>query len=600
MATMRLWRSFGVRPGVLAAVGYLASGCGDAGRTMAPGAGSGPLGEDTSETATSAALTSPDAERAPAPDGCNARLSPVIGATGPAALGAGGPWQYCGAYGTGGAHLIKVSADSRRTAVLTDSGQAWVLDTGGFAARGPFSHGNGAISFVGLSSDGRLLATVDDPGARVGIWDVNRRRLLRVMQRPPLQGPSFYGLGDVAFSRDGRRVAVVSGSHVDVFDVVTGAPLPISARTDLGGAMRVAFAASDDRLVLARFNYFGNGPFAGFGFVVVVDAATGDNPITLAAPPLGSRLAGLAVSGNGSVVAVGASEPGSVPITLFDPRTGAVVGTVATAGVPLALDFSGSRLAVHEPAAGGTSPPLDGPQTVSVRRTSDGMVVRSTTVPGSSSFPRRKLLAVTPDVKALLVGDVPPAVVSHVRISDGATRAIACGSGHTNAVEALALTPDGQVLVSTGGFYDGNRRLAWDVATGAPLAMVPDPTGLVGPSPFSPDGTHVAEPTDPESSNFVLRDAGTGQVVRTFGPQPTFPSTFDFSPDGELIASTSMRDPADRRAPPVAGVWIAGTGQLQQSLLIVTSLPSNSEPVLFATPRRLLVGGYATTALWCQ
>jgi len=419
---------------------------------------------------------------------------------------------------------------------------------------------------------------------------------LRVMQRPPLQGPSFYGLGDVAFSRDGRRVAVVSGSHVDVFDVATGAPLPISARTDLGGAMRVAFAASDDRLVLARFNYFGNGPFAGFGSVVVVDATTGDNLITLAAPPLGSTLAGMAVSGNGAVVAVGASEPGFVPITLFDPRTGAVVGTVATAGAPLALNFNGNRLAVHEPAAGGTPPPLDAPQTVSVRRTSDGMVVRSVTVPGSTAFPRRKLLAVTPDLKALLVGDVPPAVVSHVRISDGATRAIACGSGHTGPVATLGLTPDGRVLVST----DSNGSLAWKVATGAPVAAVPDPAGLVGPSATSPDGTLVAEPTDPPSNNFVLRDTGTGALVRTLGPQPSFPSVFDFSPDGALIASTSTRDPVDRRVPPVAGVWVAATGQLQQSLLIVTSQPSNSEPVLFATAQRLLVGGYATTALWCQ
>ena len=590
MATMRAWQRFRVRAGGLAAAAaFLASGCEDAGRTSAGD-------EPRAATIAAAALTAQDSARAPAPGGCNARLMPAIGASGPAAVGAAGPWQYCGAYGTGGAHIIEPSADSGRTAVLTDSGQAWVLETNSFAAHGPFSHGNGAISFVGLSPDGRLLATVDDPGARVAIWDVKRRQLLRVMQRPPLQGPSFYGLGDVAFSRDGRRVAVVSGSHVDVFDVATGAPLPISARTDLGGAMRVAFAASDDRLVLARFNYFGNGPFAGFGFVVVVDAATGNNLVTLATPPLGSSLADIAVSGNGAVVAVGASEPGFVPITLFDPRTGAVVGTVATAGVPLALDFNGHRLAVHEPAAGGTPPALDAPQTVSVRRTSDGTVVRSVTVPGSSAFPRAKLLVVTPDLKALLVGDVPPAVVSHIRLNDGATRAVACGSGHTGPVATLGLTPDGRVLVSN----DGNARLAWDVATGAPLAVVPDPAGLVGPSATSPDGTLVAEPTDPESSNFVLRDTGSGDVVRTFGPQPTFPSVFDFSPDGALIASTSTRDPADRRVPPVAGVWVTGTGQLQQSLLIVTSQPSNAEPVLFATSRRLLVGGYATTALWCQ
>jgi hypothetical protein len=157
------------------------------------------------------------------------------------------------------------------------------------------------------------------------------------------------------------------------------------------------------------------------------------------------------------------------------------------------------------------------------------------------------------------------------------------------------------VLVSTGDLSDGNRRLAWNIATGAPLAAVPDPAGLVGPSPVSPDGTLVAEPTDPPSNNFVLRDTGTGDVEQTFGPQPSFPATFDFSPDGTLIASASDRDPADRQVPPVADVWVAASGQRQQSLLIVTSQPETSaEPVLFIRSRRLLVGGYATTALWCR
>jgi len=44
------------------------------------------------------------------------------------------------------------------------------------------------------------------------------------------------------------------------------------------------------------------------------------------------------------------------------------------------------------------------------------------------------------------VGDVPPAVVSHVRLGDGATRAVACGSGHTGPVATLGMTPDGAVL----------------------------------------------------------------------------------------------------------------------------------------------------------
>lgn len=531
--------------------------------------------------------------------GCSTNLQPAIGDEGPPALGAAGPWQFCGAYGTGGAHIVKTSADGRRIALLTDSGQAWVLEADSFRAHGPFAHGNGAISFVGLSPDGQLLATVDDAGARVALWNVNRGELLRVMRRPPLEGPSYYGLGDVAFSHDGHLLAVVSGSHTDVFRTATGAPLPISARTDVGGAMRVEFAAHDRRLVLGRFTYFGNGPFAGFGRVDLVDARTGDAPATLGTS-LGSELPAIAVSGDGDTIAVGAAEVGFAPITFFDATTGAVIREQPAPGVPLALDAHGERLAQIEPPPGGSSLPPGSPHTITVRRISDGTVLRSVTVAGSTAFPREKLFAVTPDLRGLLVGDVAPNVLTSLRISDGGTRAVACGSGHNTDVVALAVTPDGQTLVSTGDSSDG-RRLAWDVDSGAPVAVVPPPAGLRGPSATSPDGTLVAGPTDPPSANFVLRDTGSGAIVRTLGPQVSHPATFDFAPGGRLIASSSTRDPADRRTPPVVGAWTVDTGVLQQALLVVTSQPEPSaQAVLFDSRRRLFVAGYATTALWCR
>ena len=200
----RIGKSVFVEAGALMVGGLLALGCGES-PEIAQGADAVEVGAQLGG------------------DGCSTHLAPAIGAMAPSPLGAAGPWQLCGAYGTGGAHLVKTSADGGRIALLTDSGQAWVLDTNGFHARGPFAHGDGAISFVGLSPDGQLLATVDDPGQRVALWNVNQKRLLRVMERPPLSGPSYFGLGDVAFSRDGRLLAVVSGSHIDVFTTATGA-----------------------------------------------------------------------------------------------------------------------------------------------------------------------------------------------------------------------------------------------------------------------------------------------------------------------------------------------------------------------------------------
>jgi WD40 repeat protein len=259
---------------------------------------------------------------------------------------------------------------------------------------------------------------------------------------------------------------------------------------------------------------------------------------------------------------------------------------------------NGARLAMIDPGDGqfGSSPIV-----VSVRNVADGSTVETVTVPGSTAYPRAKLLQATPDLSGLLVGDVAPSVLTRIKLASGRTQAVACGAGHNGDVVDLAISGDGQTLVSTGDYYDGYRRLAWNVGTGAPLLAVPPPEAVRGPSSTSPDGTQVVGPTDDGAATFDLRDAQSGETVRRFGPQPTRPRAFDFSPGGALIASSSEHDPADRRAPPVAGVWTAASGGLEQSLPIVTSVPeTNAPPVLFGDADHLFVAGYATTARWCR
>jgi WD40 repeat protein len=548
-----------------------------------------------SEVAGGAPLTAPitdDQPAAPDASGCNVQLWPAVGLA-PAALAGAGPWQLCGAYGTGGAHLVSTSYDARRIALLTDAGQVWVLAAGSFEVLGVFAHGAGAVSFAGLSPDGTRLATVDDVEGRVALWSVASRQLLRVMTRPPAQ-PSYFGLGAATFSHDGGRLAVVSAGHVDVFDLDAGAALPISSRRDLGGAMSVAFAAGDSRLVLGRFKYFGNGPYAGWGSVELVDATTGDNRVTLD-KPFAIDLPTVAVSGNGNTIALGASQA-SRSITFFDAWTGKATNQLPLAGKPLALDVNGARLAMIDPPTGGQT---SGPIAVSLRNAADGSAVATVSVPPSSAPPRSKLLVATPDLRALLVGDVAPRVLTRIRLGDGRTHAVACGAGHATDVAALAISTDGQTLVSTG---DGGRRLGWDVATGAPVTTLPTADKLRSPRATSPDGKlKLEDPARLFKPTFDLLDVATGAVVRTLGPQPSRPRTFDFAPDGARIASSSERDPVDRRPAPVADVWTVGTGAHEQSLRIVTSAPETSaQAVLFSDAGHLLVAGYATTARWCR
>jgi WD40 repeat protein len=544
-------------------------------------------------------VTGEDVPAAPGLDGCNTRLGPTIGQATPTAFAADGPWQLCGTYGVGGAYIVKASADGRRVALLTDSGQVWVLDARTFRSLGTFAHGDGPISFAGLSPDGRTLATVDGPAGRVGLWDVESHVLLRTLSRPGA-GMSYYGLGDVAFSRDGNRVAVVSGEHVDVFDTTTGAAFPISSR-DLGGAMRVAFVAGDTRLVLGRFKYWGNGPYAGWGSVDLVDSATGDH-LTHLDKDLHIALAAIAVSGDGRTLAVGASEPGTSPITFFDAATGLNQGEQASMGVPLGLDRAGARLAMLEPpppadGSGGASAPA---LTVTVRRTSDGAVL--STVPADAGAPssRRKLFAVTPELDAVLVGALATRALTRLNLATGREAAVACGTGHLSDVAALAISRDGQTLVSTGDSSDVTPR-PWDVATGA-LLSGPPPGDLRQPSALSRDGKVQADAATSGASFFDLRDTSSGASAHRLGPQPTRPTTFDFAPDGSLVASASERDPADRQVAPVTAIWTVDGGDLAQTLPVLTGQPETSaQPVLFADDgRHLFVGGFASTALWCR
>jgi hypothetical protein len=187
-----------------------------------------------------------------------------------------------------------------------------------------------------------------------------------------------------------------------------------------------------------------------------------------------------------------------------------------------------------------------------------------------------------------------------VDLASGQTERVACGAGHFTEIAALGVTDDGSTLVSTGQSVYDDPTFVWDALTGAPLD-IPPPTNLKTPSPISPDGTLMAALAD-DGPDFDLVDTATGKIVKTFGPAPTRPESFDFSPSAALIASDSERDPVDRRVNPVGSLWDVGGGTLIQRLPLITNVPLGlPEPVLFAPDGlHLFAGGYSTSALWCR
>ena len=139
-------------------------------------------------------------------------------------------------------------------------------------------------------------------------------------------------------------------------------------------------------------------------------------------------------------------------------------------------------------------------------------------------------LAISPDGRTVAVGDR----ASRVRTWNLETREPGTLlSGHRGEVWSLAFAPTGSPLISAAN--DGLRW--WENAEPHFAAAVP----LSGSPRFlalSPDGRTLALAEGPGSRALVLRDAATGELQRRLAQFPTFVTSVNFSPDGQLVAAT--------------------------------------------------------------
>jgi WD40 repeat protein len=335
--------------------------------------------------------------------------------------------------------------------------------------------------------------------------------------------------------------------------------------------------------VIVEHGWYGNGPYAGWGSVTIADASTGANAVELDFDPY-IEIPTVAVSGDGNVIAVGV-DWGDMDIQLYDP-TGAHLPIAPMQGIPLALSEDGSQIAV------GAIEPYQSGGTIEVRNVSDGAVVK--TIPITTW----RRAAVTSDLGHVLIGDAPPHVLT-VRSFDDEEEGVACGSGNADPYAwptGLWQSTDGAVLVET-LTTDGTDAIqtAWNVETGE-VVDVPPAESLEGPSAISPDGLYEARASaDYWSANFEVVDRATGAVVRTFGPHPSRVIGLEWSADGALIASSSERDPVDRRGPAYVKLWDAATGALVQDI----ETDAERTALFHTSGARLFVPTEGTTAVWC-
>ena len=447
--------------------------------------------------------------------------------------------------GTGGTRLLTAG----------DMGQARVWDAETGAVLLTLTGHTNWVTGVAFSQDGRRVATAsEDRTAR--IWDAATGQLLLV-----LTGHTAEVL-DVAFSpatagdgRGGTRVATASADGTAiVWDAATGEQ-SVTLLGHTGGVVAVAFSPDGTRLATAGEDGTAR-LWDATGRLLLTLRGHTDAVVDVAfspAPPLPQPGGG---AGTGGLRLATAGIDGKVK--LWDAATGQELVTLsgrsgAVYGLAFSPDCQNSPWAAAQAPGGAEQPTGDAAQLqpddsapaelCGIRLATahaDGTAkIWNTSFSGESLtlvVPHASVEAVSPDGARLAAG-LPDGTVQEWDISSPPDGGEAIGKpllawqAHGGAVTAMAFSPDGKHLATTG---EDKAVVLWDPATGTKLQTL---AGQVGPAhavAFSPDGVRVAVISRDQAVR--VWDVASGRLLQRLSIS-TWGDAVAFNQDGTRVAA---------------------------------------------------------------